>query len=129
MTMEPHGNDDEIRYNEVQVFDIDILQEISTLSHRLQHTVINAIHPNLFLALLLCASSFLLIRAPELLTPILPLLPLLSRRLLNLGRHTNPHFPVMWLQTRLSTSHKTKDIGRRYLRGGTSNFLRSASES
>jgi hypothetical protein len=82
---------------EVQVFDIDIQLEISTLFHGLQHKLINAIHPNLFLPLLLCASSLLLIRAPELLTPILPLLPLLSRRLLNLGRNTNPHFPVMWL--------------------------------
>jgi hypothetical protein len=79
------------------VFNIGILQEISTLLHGLQHTLINAIHPNLFLPLLLRTGSLLLIRAPELLAPVLPLLPLLSRRLLNLGRNTDPDFPVMWL--------------------------------
>ena len=53
--------------------------------------------PNLFLLFLIRRSSLLLIRPPKLLTPILPLFPLLSRRFLNLGRNTNTHLPIMWL--------------------------------
>jgi hypothetical protein len=55
----------------------------------------SALH--LFLGFLVCTGSFLLIRPSELLTPILPLFPLLSRRFLNLTRHSNPHLPIMWL--------------------------------
>jgi len=73
---------------------------------------------NLFLSsLLLRTSSLLLIRSPELLTPILSLLPLLARWLLNLRSKTNTHFSVMGLDTHWSDWIAKVNAGRREARG------------
>jgi hypothetical protein len=55
---------------------------------------------DLFLRLLVCRCSLLLIGPSELLCPVLPLLPLLPGRLLNLGSSTNSYFSIMWLEIR-----------------------------
>src|SRR5208282_1762236 len=52
---------------------------------------------HLFLALLIHTSGLLFIGPPKLLTPILPLFPLLSRRFLNLTRNTNTNFSIVLL--------------------------------
>lgn len=70
---------------------------------------------NLFLSLLLRTSSLLLIRTPELFTPILPLLSLLSRRLLNFGRNTNTHFSVVRLKHTVRTTPGKRWQGDGYL--------------
>ena len=69
---------------------------------------------NLFLSsLLLRTSSLLLIRTTELLAPILSLLPLLSRGLLNLRGNTNTDFSVMGLDTHWSDWVPRVNTGRR----------------
>ena len=42
--------------------------------------------------------ALILLRAPELLVPVLPLLPLLPARLLDLVRMPDPYQPVVWLE-------------------------------
>ena len=61
---------------------------------------------NLFLLFLVGTSSLLLVRPSELLAPILPLFPLLSRGLLNLRRNTNTHLSIMWLHIKTRYSAK-----------------------
>src|SRR5271170_4145001 len=70
--------------------------------------------PNLFLLFLIRRSSLLLIRPPKLLTPILPLFPLLSRGLLNLARNTNTHLSIMWLPPSKPVAQLY--VGGRYLK-------------